>query len=228
MIKLSKKIIIAVDGPAGAGKGTLANRLAEHLTLAFLDTGKLYRAVGFRVLNQGGDPDNHELAVKTASNLSPSELFSLLKKPELTTEEAGQAASKVSAIPEVRQALLKLQRNFAENPPASDEIPNPQGAVLDGRDIGTVICPQADFKFFITAEVKIRAQRRLLELQERGEKVIYEQVLKDMKERDERDSKRKIAPLVPAESAFVLDTSYLNAEEVFLQAVSFIESKLKI
>ncbi|MGD9639021.1 MAG: (d)CMP kinase [Alphaproteobacteria bacterium] len=225
MTTFDKKIVVAIDGPAAAGKGTLAKRIAKYFGLSFLDTGKLYRAVGFNVLNAGGDPSDSEFAAKIANGLKPSDLFALLKRPELVNENVGQAASKVSAIPAVRKALLDLQQNFAINPPQTEDNPEPKGAVLDGRDIGTVICPKADFKLFVTASVEIRAKRRLLELQERGEKVIEEQVLKDMKERDERDSKRSVAPLVPADDALVLDTSDFNADEVFAKAVAFIEQK---
>ena len=221
----NKNLIVAIDGPAAAGKGTLAKRLANHFGLAFLDTGKLYRAVGFRVLASGGLPTDEAFATKTALSLSPEELFTLLKRKELVSEEVGQAASKVSAIAGVRKALLDLQRNFAKNPPKTNDNSNPKGAVLDGRDIGTVICPDADCKLFITANVEVRAKRRFLELQERGEKVIEEQVIKDMKERDERDSNRSVAPLVPADDALVIDTSSLNADEVFAKAISFIEQK---
>ena len=212
-------MIIAIDGPAAAGKGTLAGRLADHFGLAILDTGILYRAVGMNLVREGGDPDDASAAADVARALAPADLDA----DDLRTDAAADAASRVSAVPAVRQALLEFQRAFAENPPdiASG---NANGAVLDGRDIGTVVCPNADCKLFITADVEVRAKRRFLELRERGLDAIHGRVLADMKERDARDSERAVSPLVPAKDAFLLDTSDLDADQVFAAALDFINA----
>lgn len=216
-----KTVIIAIDGPAAAGKGTLGARLAEKYRLAKLDTGLLYRATGFKVASGGGDPEDSEAAEAAAKALDPAELAN----PALRGDEAAQAASKVSAIPGVRAALLDFQHQFAQNPPnLADESPA-QGAILDGRDIGTTVCPDADAKLFVTASTEVRAERRFKELQERGHEAIYARVLEDMKERDARDSNRSASPLVAADDALVLDTSDLDADQAFAAAVAFISSK---
>lgn len=212
-------MIIAIDGPAAAGKGTLARRLAEHFGLGVLDTGLLYRAVGVMTLRRGvdpGDPDAAKVAAEVARALVPEDL----EDPELRRDEAANAASKVAVIPEVRSALLDFQRRFASHPPAGA-----RGAVLDGRDIGTVVCPQADVKFFITASVEARAERRLKELQEGGLGAIHGAVLRDMTERDARDAGRHVSPLEPASDAIVLDTSELSAEAVFVKALEAMSSR---
>jgi cytidylate kinase len=208
-------MIIAIDGPAGAGKGTLAERLAAHFGLAHLDTGLIYRAVGWSVLNKGGDPADPALAEQAARHLDPLSLGN----PDLRGEAAGGAASKVAAIPAVRAVLLDFQRNFARRP---------EGAVLDGRDIGTVICPDADIKLFVTASAEIRARRRLKELQEKGVSAIWERVLADIVERDARDSSRGVAPLVPAADAQLLDTSLLDADAAFAAALAMIAQRTEI
>lgn len=205
-------MIIAVDGPAAAGKGTLARRLAAHFGLRLLDTGLLYRAVGRRVLDAGGDPSDGETAARAARGLD----LSSLDDPALRGDEAAAAASKVAAIPAVRKALLDLQRRFAETAP---------GAVLDGRDIGTKVCPGADIKLFVTASLEVRAVRRLKELRERGLEAIHSRVLQEMAERDARDSNRGVAPLVAADDAFVIDTSALDADQVFAAALAYISSR---
>jgi len=207
-------MIIAVDGPAAAGKGTLARRLALALNLAYLDTGALYRAVGLSVLRAGGDPADEETAVDAAENLDRG----ILDDPELRGDAAASAASKVAAIPAVRKVLLAFQRDLAANPPDGK-----QGAILDGRDIGTVVCPKADVKIFVTASPEARAERRLKELQGRGIEAIYANVLQDMKERDARDQARAVAPLVPAEDAHILDTTDLDADEAFQQALAIVD-----
>lgn len=207
-------LVVALDGPAAAGKGTLARRLADHYRLAYLDTGALYRAVGVAVLRQGLDPADEMAAVAAARNLSAD----LLTDPEIRTEAGGQAASKVGAIPAVRAALLDWQRHFAAKPPAGS-----RGAILDGRDIGTVVCPDAPVKIFITASTEARAQRRFKELQEKGAGAIYARVLQDMQERDARDQDRAVAPLTPAADALVIDTSALTADQVFDRAVAHID-----
>ena len=212
--------VITVDGPAGAGKGTLARRLAEHLGYAHLDTGKLYRAVGLGTLEAGGDPSLPADAVAAAEALDPHAIAEGgLDNPELAGDKAAVAASKVAAIPEVRQVLLSFQRNFAAHPPG-----DAAGAVLDGRDTGTVVCPDAGAKFFITAQAEVRAERRHKELLGRGETSIYARVLADMKERDVRDSTRAVAPLKAADDARTIDTSDLDADTVLTVALEHIAS----
>lgn len=206
-------MIIAIDGPAAAGKGTLARRLAEHLELAYLDTGALYRAVGVSVLACGGDPETEADALAAVRRLDSKHLAD----PSLRTETAGAAASKVAAIPSVRAALLDFQRRFAAHPPQGCK-----GAVLDGRDIGTVVCPDADRKLFITASLEKRAERRFKELREKGREIIEEQVWQDMQQRDGRDSTRSVAPLAAADDAVVIDTSDLDADAVFEVALNCI------
>lgn len=214
--------LITVDGPAGAGKGTLARRLSEHFGYAHLDTGKLYRAVGLATLAAGGDPSDPEHAVSAANALDPAAIaHGGLESPELAGDTAAGAASKVAAIPDVRLVLLAFQRDFAENPPGDTS-----GAVLDGRDTGTVVCPDAPVKFFITASAEERATRRHKELLERGEPSIYPRVLADMKERDVRDSTRAIAPLKAADDARTIDTSEMDADAVFAAALEFIDETI--
>ena len=201
-LKQSHPIVIAIDGPAASGKGTLARRLAEYLGLEYLDTGSLYRAVGMKIVYAGQDPNNIQAAVDAARNIDADDLAN----PRLRQERIGQAASIVSSFPEVRAALLEFQRNF---------VKSGKGAVLDGRDIGTVVCPEADFKFFITATLYARARRRHKELEGQGIEVIFDSVLEDLRQRDERDEKRSIAPLKPADDAFIIDSSANDASEVF-------------
>lgn len=203
-------MIIAVDGPVAAGKGTLARRLAAALGYAYLDTGSIYRAVGAKLLAAGGDPEDAETAAAAARELTPADL----ERDDLRREDVGQAASQVAAIPAVRSALLDFQRGFAAHPPGGPDGPR-GGAVLDGRDIGTVVCPEADMKFFLTASVEARAMRRHKELLERGEKSIYARVLQDLRERDARDSGRATAPLKAADDAVRLDTSGMDADQAF-------------
>lgn len=215
--------IITVDGPSAAGKGTLAKRLAQHFGFAFLDTGALYRGVALALLRQGMDPADAEKAVAAAKALKPE----VLGDPALRTEATSQAASIVAAIPGVRAAILNWQRDFARRPPNGSG-----GAVLDGRDIGTVVCPDAPAKLFITASVEARAQRRFRELQGRqlqqgAETAIYARVLQDMQERDNRDRARPISPTKAAEDAKTIDTSDLTADQVFDQALAFVMSKMK-
>jgi cytidylate kinase len=211
-------LLIAVDGPSGAGKGTLARRLAQHYHLAYLDTGLIYRAVGAQMLAQNISLDNEQKAIEIAQKMS----MEALGQSNLRTDEVAQAASTIAVYPAVRQALLTFQQDFAASPP-----PGYQGAVLDGRDIGTRICPNADFKFYITADVKIRAERRCKELQERGIPSIYSDVLNDMMQRDQRDQQRTEWPLRPADDAIVIDTTHFTAEEAFNFAVHCIEHNTK-
>lgn len=210
-------MIIAIDGPAAAGKGTLARRLAQHFGLAFLDTGGLYRAVGAKVLRDKQSPKDTVAAQHAAENLSSDDLTA----PELRTEAVGEAASIVAAQPAVRAALLEFQRNFARRPPGGAK-----GAVLDGRDIGTVICPEPDvIKFFVHASLEARAERRFKELQARGDSATYARVLQDMTDRDQRDQNRGIAALKPAPDAYDLDTTGLSPDRVFQAALDHIQRK---
>jgi cytidylate kinase len=208
-------MIIAIDGPAASGKGTLARRIAAHLNYAYLDTGSLYRAVALSVLRGGGDPGDADIAAEHAQNLDPA----LTEDPEIRSAESGAAASKVAAVPAVRAALLAFQRDFAANPPGGLA-----GAVLDGRDIGTVVCPEAARKIFVIADVEIRATRRFKELLGRGEAAIYARVLADLRERDERDGSRADAPMRQAEDAMLLDTSHLDPDQAFESARAFVEA----
>lgn len=214
-------IIIAVDGLAATGKGTIARRLAAHWDFAYLDTGALYRAVGVGVLQAGGDPADPIAAEKAALALNPSSVQALMEDPALRTPAASDAASKVAAVQGVRDALLKFQKDFAAHPPAGQK-----GAVLDGRDIGTVITPDAMVKLFVEAAPEIRAHRRFLELQGRGENVTEAAVLVDMQARDARDASRVTAPTKPADDAVILDTSHLNADQAFEKAVGIVEKKI--
>ena len=201
-------MIIAVDGPAAAGKGTIARALAAHYGYHFLDTGSLYRMVGLAALKAGGEPITPETAIAAARNLDPTSF----SDAELRSETVGAAASIVAVIPQVRAALLEFQRSFARRAP---------GAVLDGRDIGTVVCPDADAKLFITASPEIRARRRQAELGAAD----YAAILADILSRDERDSKRATAPLVAAKDAVVLDTSEMDIAAAVASAILAVEAK---
>jgi cytidylate kinase len=205
--------VVAIDGPAASGKGTLARRLAERFGLAHLDTGKLYRATAFLVLETGGDPGDPDDATAAVQRVEPA----LLGDPRLLGEAVAGASSVVAAVPAVRAALLAFQREFAAHPP-----PPARGAVLDGRDIGTAVCPDATVKLFVTASPEARAKRRLRELRQRGAAAIYDAVLQDMKERDARDSSRRVAPLAAAPDAIILDTTGFDADQVFEQASDII------
>lgn len=220
-------MIVTIDGPAAAGKGTLASTLAEKYNLAYFDTGMVYRAVGLDMRLQGLDLNNEDSAEKIAQSLTFSKMIELSHNPEFRSSDGGQAASIVSAHPKVRAALLKMQQDFSLNPTFADGTPA-AGAVYDGRDTGTVVCPHADIKIFITASTEVRAERRFKEFQQKGMDTPYEKVLNDMIARDERDSARATAPLKPAEDAHILDTSSLSIEEVIKKAEEFIESKQKL
>jgi cytidylate kinase len=213
-----RSFIVAIDGPAASGKGTLARRLAERFQLAHLDTGKLYRATAFLVLEAGGDPADPAAGVAAARRVDPA----VLADPALLSERVARAASIVSAIPAVREALLAMQRDFAVHPPHPAGGIEPRGAVLDGRDIGTAVFPDAAVKLFVTANPEARASRRLAELRERGAPAIYRDVLEDMKERDTRDSERRVAPLAAASDAVIIDTTGLDADQVFERASKLI------
>jgi cytidylate kinase len=207
-------MIIAIDGPAASGKGTLARRLAGRYGLPHLDTGLLYRATAASLLERGRALSDVEAAVAAARGLALTDFDEV----RLRTREMGEAASVVATLPAVREALIQAQRNFARRP---------GGAVLDGRDIGTVICPTADVKIFVTASPEVRAQRRALELAGRGEKVDYEAILADIARRDARDSERVAAPLKAAPDAALLDTSRLGVEAVFAAALRMVEDRRK-
>jgi cytidylate kinase len=205
-------MIIAVDGPAASGKGTIARALAAHYALPHLDTGLLYRAVALNLLQTGGDAASEFAAVR-ACDISQIDFA----EPELKSETVGGIASRVSAYPMVRQALFERQRAFAGQS---------GGAVLDGRDIGTVIAPDADAKLFVTASAEARARRRLDELKRFGMNVHYEDVLADIHARDERDRNRAAAPLLPAADADVLDTTGLGVEAAIAQAIALVDRRL--
>ena len=205
-------LIVAVDGPAASGKGTIAARLAAHYGLPFLDTGLLYRAVGMGVLAAGGSLDDSKTAEAVARSLDASSLSS---DPRLTTGEAGEAASRIAGYPGVRAALLELQRDFAAQP---------VGAVLDGRDIGTVIAPHAPAKLYVTATPEVRATRRWKQLTARGDAIAYEDMLADILRRDERDAGRGAAPMVQAEDAVLLDTTEMDIEAAFDAARRIVEA----
>ncbi|MDB5627346.1 MAG: (d)CMP kinase [Tardiphaga sp.] len=204
-------MIIAIDGPAASGKGTLGKRLARHYGYRHLDTGVIYRAVAKAMLDAGADLKNEMLAVSAALELDPGHFGD----PALRTHAVADAASVVSAIPQVRQVLLNFQRRFAEDPP---------GAVLDGRDIGTVICPDADVKIFVVADPAIRAHRRTLEARARGEVADEAAILADILRRDERDRSRATAPLKPAADAYLLDNSHLDIEGGVRAAIDIVEA----
>ena len=203
-------MIIAVDGPAASGKGTLARRLASHFGYHYLDTGSLYRAVALAVLKNGAEPSDAKAAESAAESL----ILPDRDDPALRSELVSAAASVVAAFPQVRAHVLEYQRKFAATPP---------GAVLDGRDIGTVVCPDAKVKLFVTANAEVRARRRLLERQAQGEQVDHDELLADIRARDARDMNRAIAPLKPAPDACLLDTSDLDIETAFQAALRLIE-----
>jgi cytidylate kinase len=213
-------MIIAVDGPAASGKGTLARRLAAHFGFAYLETGLLYRAVARMVLDAKGDPADPKAAERAARAFDFARLQDSAWRRALTDDAVSDAASQVAAVPGVRAALLDLQRDFVRRPPGGEP-----GVVLDGRDTGTVISPEADVKLFVNAGPEIRAERRHKELRERGVDSIYARVLEDLKARDARDTARAAAPLKPAVDAIVLDTSALDADQAFAAAIAIVERK---
>lgn len=219
-----KIMIITIDGPASAGKGTLASTLAKIYELAYFDTGMVYRAVGLDLRLNNQDLQNEALAEDSAKKLTFTKMMELAENPEFRSSEGGVAASIVSAHPKVRAALLKMQQDFALNPTFADGTPA-KGAIYDGRDTGTVVCPNAEVKFFITASPQIRAERRFKDLQNRGNETPFEKVLSDIVSRDERDSNRSTAPLKPADDAIILDTSDMSIAEVVKKAQEIIENK---
>ena len=209
-------MIIAIDGPSASGKGTLARKIARHFDLAHLDTGSLYRGVALLVLDGGAHPGSSAAALKAAKGFS----LETLSDPRLRSEAIGEAASQVAAIPEVRAELLAFQRRFAAHPPGGKA-----GAVIDGRDIGTVVCPNAGAKFFVTATPEVRAERRTKELLARGEVANYDKVLATIRERDRRDQLRDVSPLKAAPDAYLLDTTKLDIDGAFQKALAVLADK---
>ncbi len=206
-------MIIAVDGPAASGKGTLARALAQHFGLAYLDTGSLYRAVAVRLLREASPSVDEQTATQAATSISAQDL----EDPGLRLEQTGELASQVAAMPGVRASLLDYQRQFAAHPPGGQP-----GAVMDGRDIGTVVLPDADKKLFITASAEVRAHRRFTELSAAGDPTSEADVLAAMGDRDLRDEQRAQSPLVPAPDAYLLDTTELDIDAAFLAAKAYI------
>lgn len=204
-------MIIAIDGPAASGKGTLARRLADHYGLRHLDTGLTYRAVAAALLARGLPLGDEAVAVATARNLD----LSRLDRDVLSAHEIGEAASRIAVLPGLREELVQAQRRFAQEPP---------GAVLDGRDIGTVVCPDADVKLYVVASAAERARRRTQELLSKGQEAEYARVLADLERRDQRDAGRAVAPLKPADDADLLDTSEMDIETAFKAAVDIVDS----
>ena len=209
-------MIIAVDGPAASGKGTLARKLAVHYDLAYLDTGSLYRAVALKLLQAGDDPRDEGAAMKAAQTLDIADI----DDHAIRAPDVGNAASIVASMAPVRAAMVDVQRNFAQSPPGQVK-----GAVLDGRDIGTVICPFADVKLFVDASLEVRAHRRFLELKDRDPEtsITEAQLLEDLKERDTRDRSRATAPLLAAEDAHLIDTTNFSIEAAFQAACAIID-----
>ncbi len=208
----NKPFVIAIDGPAASGKGTLARQLAQHLGFAFLDTGAVYRLAALEALTTGAAP---EIA---AQKIHQNFTLEATQNPALRTEQVSQKTSEISAIPEVRAILKDLQYNFAHNPAH-------KGTVLDGRDIGTVICPDAHLKLYVTASVEVRAERRFKELQAKGLPDTLDSILQEMRIRDDRDTNRPIAPLKPAPDAEIIDTSHLTAQQVLDQALALVAQR---
>ena len=209
-------MIVAIDGPAASGKGTIAKKLAEYFNLSYLDTGILYRAVALQMLTKGMNEKDSQSAEKVARQVS----IDSIDHTGIRTQAVSDLASKIAAIPGVRQELLDRQRRFAQNPD-----PGKDGAILDGRDIGTVVCPHADFKIFIIADLEIRAKRRWKELLQSDPTVIYCEVLEEMRSRDERDTNRKDAPLAVTSGALVIDTSNNSIDVSFNEAKNWIMSR---
>ena len=219
-------MIITIDGPAAAGKGTLAGVLAKTYRLVYFDTGMVYRAVGLDMYLHNEDPHDETKAEKYALTLTFTHMHQLAKNPDFRSGIGGNYASIVSAHPKVRAALLKMQQDFSLNPVFPDGTPA-EGAIYDGRDTGTVVCPHADIKFFITATTEVRAMRRFKEFEAKGLDTDYQTVLQDMIARDERDASRATAPMKPADDAIIFDTSTMSIDEVLAFALKIIDKKVK-
>ncbi len=219
-------MIITIDGPASAGKGTLADKLSRKYGMAYFDTGMVYRAVGLQMVLDGQPLDDETTAEKVAQALTFPKMIELSHHQDFRSDIGGRSASVVAAMPSVRRALLKMQQDFALNPVFADGS-KANGAIYDGRDTGTVVCPDADIKLFVTASPEVRAERRYKEFLQKGLNKTYEEVLAQIKERDERDSNRSAAPLKPAADAVIFDTSEYNAEQVFEKVCSLIDKKLE-
>lgn len=218
-------MIITIDGPAATGKGTISARIAEKYKLAYFDTGMVYRAVGLQMLLNGDDLENQEAALKIAQNLTFPQMIELSKHEDFRSDAGSHAASVVSSYADVRKALLAMQQNFAKNPVFADGSPA-QGVIYDGRDTGTVVCPDADVKIFIDASPEVRAQRRYKDYLTKGINADYNQVLAQMIERDKRDRTRSTAPLKPAEDAIILDNSHNTVEDDVAFVSALIDEKL--
>jgi cytidylate kinase len=215
---MMRPVVIAVDGTAASGKGTLAKRLARHFNFAHLDSGSLYRLTALRVLRAGGEASDEQTAVSAARTIDPADA----EKCDLRGDDIAQAASVVAAFPRVREALLDYQRRFAATPPDGTS-----GAVIDGRDIGTVVCPDADAKLFIDAQPETRAYRRCLELVHSGAAIPQDAVLADIRTRDARDRNRSVAPLKPAADAILLDTTDLDIDAAFAAALALVKPRVE-
>lgn len=221
-------ILIAVDGPAASGKGTLSRRLARRLNLAYLDTGLIYRAVGLAVVDAEVNIESEQAIIDLISSHGISKILSEenLENPMLRSDRAAKGASLIGRFPRVRTALLDYQREFAQNPPPSSDGTPYEGSILDGRDIGTVVCPNADLKLFIVANMETRARRRFKELQSKGIEVTYDAVLEDLETRDARDQSRETAPMKAATDAYVLDSSSLTQAEVLERSLDLVRATL--
>lgn len=220
-------MIITIDGPAAAGKGTVSKVLSERYHLAYFDTGMIYRAVGLEMVLSNLDLTDENAALKIAQEMTFEKMMRLSTHLNFRTDIGGQAASKVSAMPSVRKALLKMQQDFSLSPVFADGS-KANGVIYDGRDTGTVVCPHADIKFFITASSEVRAMRRYKEFQDKGINTTYETVLADMLARDKRDTERASAPMKPADDAIVIDTSDMDAETEINAVLQVVEKKLKL
>ena len=223
---LKGPMVIAIDGPTASGKGTLALRLAKRLGFAYMDTGVLYRGVAKTALDNGLDPENADDAAKAAKILAENYSLSLQEDPSLRLEKVSQAASQVASVAEVRNILLDIQKNFAKKPGKNKDGENYLGVVMDGRDVGTVICPDAHIKMYIDADAEIRAARRVEQLVSKGIEADQATVLRELEIRDGRDSNRDTAPLEVADDAFTIDSSSLNANEVLARALDIVRGYL--
>ena len=219
-------MIITIDGPAGSGKGTIAAALAEKYKMAYFDTGMVYRAVGLQMVLNKDDLTNADKATQIAKELTFPQMMELAKNKDFRSDVGSQAASIISAYPDVRATLLSMQKNFASNPVFSDGTPA-NGAIYDGRDTGTVICPQADLKLYVIADLAVRAKRRCHDLNAAGHPITYEEVFADMKARDDRDLNRSTAPLKPAPDAVIIDTTNLQLADSLNIIIPLVDKKLQ-